>query len=325
MPGRCCQQWWSGSASDSVFPLLGPGPRSRSGLVEVRGGSLPCPTPLLGSRLPSLRSLLPSSRRGPRRVAPNAPWCAAASDTCPRSLRVFMGLEPAQRCLQRDPSPPPVIGPSSRLAALQVAYLGPGDSCCFQRGSGWARVTCRHTHHTHTRAGMVCLSQGPLLPCDLVPTGHLCLPGSPGRWQGSREGRGSRTGAWLGAQCPDRGLAFALREMGSLCPRALTAVQQRPFTGFGPDFRDRAGHGLPGGWCGPPLVPGCSGVYTGARRGWGLKQHQVVTRLSAAQCWQAGTRLRSSLEVFPKEREGQAFQPQRAQAKTPGPPACGQD
>lgn len=56
-------------------------PGSRSGLVEVRGGSLPWPTPLLGSRLPSPHSLLPSSRRGPRQVAPSAPWCAAASVT----------------------------------------------------------------------------------------------------------------------------------------------------------------------------------------------------------------------------------------------------
>lgn len=138
--------------------VLSPG--SRSGLVEVRGGSLPWPTPWLGSRLPSPLSLTfaalatAKQQARPKTSSSQRPMvCGCLCDTCPRSLRVFMGLQPAQSCLQRDPSPPPVIGPSSRLAALQVVYLGPGDSCCFQRGSGWARVTCRHTHHTHTRAG----------------------------------------------------------------------------------------------------------------------------------------------------------------------------
>lgn len=47
--------------------------------------------------------------------------CGCLCDTCPRGLQVFMGLEPAQSHLRRDPSPPPGIDPSSRLAALQVA------------------------------------------------------------------------------------------------------------------------------------------------------------------------------------------------------------
>ena len=221
--------------------------------MEVRGGSLPWLTSQLGSCLPSLHSLLPSSRRGPRRLAPSAPWCAAASATPALGACGYLWGWRQPRA-----SPPPVTGPSSRLATVQVVYLGPGDSCCFQRGLGWAKVTRRHTRHMHTRAGMVCLSQGPLRPRDLVPTGHLCrcLPtGSPGRWQGGGEGRGSRTGAWLGAQCRQR-TCFCPQGNGlavSLCPDCSSA--EAVYRVWACDFWDRAGHGLPGGWYGPPLVP----------------------------------------------------------------------
>ena len=235
-----------------------------------------------------------------------------------------MGLEPAEV---------PAEGPfpsSCHWSFLQAGHTpggipGAWDSCCFQQGSGWAKVTCRHTHHTHTRAGMVCLSQGLLLPRDLVPTGHLCLPGSPGRWQGSGEGRGSRTGAWLGAQCPDRGLAFALGEMGLLCPRALTAVQQRPFTAFGPDFWDRAGHGLPGGWCGPRLVPGCSGCLYWCEAGVGTEAAPGRHQAFGSTVLAGGDETPVQPGGFPQGKGGPAFLATEGPSKDPGPPACGQD
>lgn len=242
--------------------------------------------------------------------------CGCLCDTCPRGLQVFMGLEPAQSHLRRDPSPPLGIDPSSRLAALQVAYLGPGDSCCFQRGSGWAKVT-----RTHVRAWSVF----PRVRCSRVTWSSRgicagdCLPGSPGRWQGSGEGRGSRTGAWLGAQCRQR-TCFCPQGNGlPVTPYPDCSSAEAVYRVWACDFWDRAGHGLPGDWCGPRLVPRVR--WVSVRCKVGVRAEAAPGRHRAAQ-WEVGTRLQSNLEAFPKEKEGPGFPAtQMTQAKTPGPPA----
>lgn len=171
-------------------------PGSRSGLVEVRGGSLPWPTPLLGSRLPSPHSLLPSSRRGPRQVAPSAPWCAAASVTPALGACGYLWGWSQPRCLQRDPSPPPVIGPSSRLATLQVAYLGPGTAAVSSRARAGPRSHAdTHTTRTHVQGWSVF----PRVCCSRVtwsPQGTCAYLGAQA--DGRAAGRAGAQGLELG-------------------------------------------------------------------------------------------------------------------------------
>lgn len=232
-----------------------------------------------------------------------------------------MGLEPAQSfpssChwsfLQAGHTPGGVPGARGQL--LFPAGLGLGQG---------------HMHTDNTRTHVRGWSVFPRVRCSHVTWSAQgtcagdCLPGSPGRWQGGGEGRASRTGAWLGAQCPQR-TCFCPQGNGlavPLCPDCSSA--EAVYRVWACDFWDRAGHGLPGGWYGRPLVPRVR--WVSVRCEMGVRAEAAPGHHRAAQCWEAGTRLRSCLEAFPKEKEGPGFSAtQTAQAKTPGPPACGQD
>ena len=228
-----------------------------------------------------------------------------------------MGLEPAQRCLQRDPSPPPVIGPSSRLATLQVAYLGPGTAAVSSRARAGPRSHAdTHTTRTHVQGWSVF----PRVRCSRVtwsPQGTCAYLGAQA--DGRAAGRAGAQGLELGwARSADRGLAFALGEMGLLCPRALTAVQQRPFTAFGPDFWDRAGHGLPGGWCGPRLVPGCSGCLYWCEAGVGTEAAPGRHQAFGSTVLAGGDETPVQPGGFPQGKGGPAFLATEGPSKDPG-------
>ena len=91
-----------------------------------------------------------------------------------------------------------------------------------------------HTHtHTHTRGGTVHLSQGRLLPCDLVPTGHLCrlLPTWEQRQMARVQGAWGGLGlGWVQSVLPSGALTRAcFRPWGnghasSPCPACSSAV-----------------------------------------------------------------------------------------------------
>lgn len=129
----------------------------------------------------------------------------------------------------RGPHFRPISAPSSSLATLQVVYLGPGDSCCFQLASDWAKVTQwvtrAHVHvraHTHThKHGCRDSRSFPGLAVPRCPgaTAHLCrlLP----TWE-QRQMAGGRRLSWLGEQHTAfwltdlQGLGSTLRETGVL-------------------------------------------------------------------------------------------------------------
>lgn len=144
-------------------------------------------------------------------------------------------------------------------AVSSGAWAGP-------RSHADTHVTCTHVRGWSVFPRVLCahVTWSPQGTCA-----GDCLLGAQA--DGRAVGRAGAQGLELGwVHSADKGLAFALREMGSLCPCALTAVQQRPFTGSGPvTSGTELAMGYRAAGMAPRWYPGCAGCLYSVRWGEG--------------------------------------------------------